>query len=64
MTGTPIREVVQAVVNEYAPAETVIVDGLADLDDDQVVRLMRRRRDRDDLQDAVFKGQATAPAHW
>lgn len=49
MADTLIRDVVQAVVIECAPTETVIVDGLLVLDDDEVVRrLQGRRQDRDD----------------
>jgi hypothetical protein len=49
MVGSRIRDIVPEVVAACAPAETVIVDGLLDLDDDAIVRRLEgRRRDPED----------------
>jgi hypothetical protein len=44
MAGSRIRDVVPEVVADRAPAETVIVDGLLELDDDAIVRRLEGRR--------------------
>lgn len=63
--GTTVSAVVLDVVTQYAPQERQLVEWLARLDDDEVVRLLRRRRADDPLGFGLSEAVAVVtPVVW
>lgn len=63
--GTPVRDVVRVIVNELAPHELILLDGLLLVDDDSALRRLASGQDRDPL--GFGLGEAAAlvtPVVW
>lgn len=63
--GTPVRDVVRVIVNELAPHELILLDGLLLVDDDTALRRLASGQDRDPL--GFGLGEAAAlvtPVVW